>query len=417
MTAVAVIRLGAYLGGVPAAVVASLALVLMPRFYGHAFNNPKDIPFACATAWSVFAICRLVLSGGAWRWIGGCGACLGLALAVRPAGLPVLAGLFSCALGWAWISGRESRALLRSSAVVWVLAWLLMIAVWPWAHESPLLNPLRAIGAGLSYPMTVEVLFEGANYSGTHLPRRYLAEFMTISTPLGVLGLAGAGLAVAGTRLVRELADPRTLGLVLVTVWLLAPFTIAAVTRPNVYDGMRHVLFVLPALAILAGLAAAALLQRIVDGRLRIAALAAITLLLALPIPALVRLHPYQSTYFNWLVGGVAGAQGRFETDYWVASYKEAIEWVNERADERPGRELRVLVAATDFSFPCAAAYAGPGVSLTPMFSIESGALPETFDYYVATTRYGLHQNYRKSPIAHTVGRDGAVFTVIRTSR
>lgn len=42
------------------------------------------------------------------------------------------------------------------------------------------------------------------------------------------------------------------------------------------------------------------------------------------------------------------------------------------------------------------------------------GALPEPFDFYVATTRYGLDANFPDSAVAHRVGRLGATFTVIR---
>ena len=50
------------------------------------------------------------------------------------------------------------------------------------------------------------------------------------------------------------------------------------------------------------------------------------------PARDLIVLHPYQATYFNGLVGGVAGAQGRYETDNRVASYSEALSWVDQRA-------------------------------------------------------------------------------------
>ena len=45
------------------------------------------------------------------------------------------------------------------------------------------------------------------------------------------------------------------------------------------------------------------------------------------------------------------------------------------------------------------------------------GTLPEPFDYYVATTRYGLDRSFPDSPIAQRIGRDGATFTVIRSRR
>jgi hypothetical protein len=43
-----------------------------------------------------------------------------------------------------------------------------------------------------------------------------------------------------------------------------------------------------------------------------------------------------------------------------------------------------------------------------------AGGLPEEFDYYVATTRYGLDRNFPDAPVAHRVGREGATFTLIR---
>jgi L-threonylcarbamoyladenylate synthase len=40
------------------------------------------------------------------------------------------------------------------------------------------------------------------------------------------------------------------------------------------------------------------------------------------------RLHPYEYVYFNELVGGLNGAQGNYEMDYWGASYSEASAWL-----------------------------------------------------------------------------------------
>ena len=36
-------------------------------------------------------------------------------------------------------------------------------------------------------------------------------------------------------------------------------------------------------------------------------------------------LHPDQYVYYNFLVGGVSGAAGRFKLDYWAASYREDV--------------------------------------------------------------------------------------------
>jgi hypothetical protein len=123
-------------------------------------------------------------------------------------------------------------------------------------------------------------------------------------------------------------------------------------------------------------------------------------------------------TYFNAFVGGVAGASGRYETDYWLSSYKEAVEWINHRASRRTGQRLRILVAIDGYARDCAAAFLKPGVEMREVPGIRPGGeVPRGFDYYVGTTRYGADRSYSDSPIVHRIGRDGAVFTVIRGQR
>jgi hypothetical protein len=56
----------------------------------------------------------------------------------------------------------------------------------------------------------------------------------------------------------------------------------------------------------------------------------------------MIREHPYQHLYFNGLAGGIRGAEGRFELDYWGLSYREGLE----RILERDGHDtIRVYVA------------------------------------------------------------------------
>ena len=55
------------------------------------------------------------------------------------------------------------------------------------------------------------------------------------------------------------------------------------------------------------------------------------------------------------------------------------------------------------------------GVALEPLWQPGvPGRLPAGVDYYLATTRFGLHRNFPRSPVVHTVGRDGAIFAVVK---
>ena len=45
-------------------------------------------------------------------------------------------------------------------------------------------------------------------------------------------------------------------------------------------------------------------------------------------------LHPYQYIYYNSFIGGPQGAFRRYETDYWMTSFREATAYVNSVAPE-----------------------------------------------------------------------------------
>jgi hypothetical protein len=115
---------------------------------------------------------------------------------------------------------------------------------------------------------------------------------------------------------------------VLLFIALAATFPIALTValRPAMYNGIRHFVFVAPAIAAVGGLAAAWLIERLATWR-PVAAVGAGALLLAgcaLPVIEMIRLHPYEYTYFNRIAGGVRGADGRYMLDYWGLSLKQA---------------------------------------------------------------------------------------------
>jgi hypothetical protein len=392
----------------------------MPRFYGHAFINSKDIPFACCFVWSMGGLMALTMEPRSWRRVVFAGLALGLTLCVRPGGLPLLLILYACLMAFGiWSRGEiGAKALVRpalASVVVWLIAWGGMVSLWPWAHEAPLINPIAAINAALSFPATFPVLFDGRVTMSDALPRYYLAKYLVITTPPMMLLLSMIGLLASISWQRRGRSTPETLLASALQLWLIAPLAIIAIGRPNVYDGIRHVLFVLPALALFAGWGAAWLAEALPkSGRRRVVSVV-LGLALALPAFHLVRLHPYQMTYFNFLVGGLEGANGRYETDYWLLSYREAMEWVNDRAGEQQDGTLQVVVAVDQYSYECAAAFAAPGVRIELMPQVPTERqLPSAYDYSIATTRYGLHGAFPESPIVHRVERAGGVFSVIR---
>jgi 4-amino-4-deoxy-L-arabinose transferase-like glycosyltransferase len=430
LTLVAVWRFGRLFGSSAVPFFAVLSLLMMPRFIGHAFNNSKDIPFACGFAWAMLGIGRL-LTRRSWRWTDVllCGVGIGAALSVRVGALLLLAllagGLLSSVLllrdeRTAWRERALDRG-VKLAAIV-CLAWSIMVLAWPWAHAGPFTRPLVALGEMSSFTFSYTVYFAGELVRSDQLPRHYLPTYLAIVTPLMVLALATTGLVASARDRIVLSREPRSVLFLLVLLWLFLPLAFVVVTRPNVYDGIRHFLFVLPSMALLCGLGAAWILGRTAR-RGRLFASGLLVLALAVPLRDLVLLHPYQSSYFNALVGGVDEAWRSYDTDYWASSYREAMQWVVREAGERVGQETVVLVACNSHNRPCAEYYlpvAGADEGTAPritMHCVWAGTerLPPGARYYVAMLRYGKAATFFPDwPVVHRIGRQGALFTVIK---
>jgi hypothetical protein len=123
---------------------------------------------------------------------------------------------------------------------------------------------------------------------------------------------------------------------------------------------MRHFLFTVPPIAVLAGLGLSGTLRRLdqVQPLAGAAGLAIVLLALGWNATTLYRLHPDEYLFFNPLVGGLEGASRRYATDYWVNIMPEAVEDLEhylDRSDriagKRPTRHYLVAVCGERLSF------------------------------------------------------------------
>jgi Dolichyl-phosphate-mannose-protein mannosyltransferase len=332
------------IGGPRAGLLAAAAIALCGTWYGAMFNHTKDIPFAAAMMAATYFLVRIgrELPQPRWHLVASFGVLCGCALGIRVLGVFLIAYALFVVAVYAPIGWRTSwRAVLAFAArsappltAAFLLAYVIMIATWPWATLAPL-NPLRAIFEFTDFHYKIQTVLDGRVYYMSDVPRSYVPTYVAIKLTLALL--VGAGLSLVFVVLPQGAAQTANARRPANNTWrretaLIAfaaffPLICDVIMRGPAFSGMRHFLFTVPPIAVLAGLGIDGMLSRLsVRGPLAAAfGLALVLLDLGWNATTLYRLHPDEYLFFNPLVGGLAGATGRYDTDYWVNIMPEAV--------------------------------------------------------------------------------------------
>jgi tetratricopeptide (TPR) repeat protein len=94
--------------------------------------------------------------------------------------------------------------------------------------------------------------------------------------------------------------------------------------KSPLYDGWRHMFFIYPPLMTLSALTFIAIINKVKSKFGKYAVVGVLVIGLALPAKWSIANHPNEIVYFNEFIGGVDGAYGKYETDYYMNSLKQA---------------------------------------------------------------------------------------------
>jgi Dolichyl-phosphate-mannose-protein mannosyltransferase len=338
------------IGGPRAGLLAAAALAVCGIWYGAMFNHTKDIPFAAAMMGATYYLVRIgrELPRPGWRPIALFGLLCGCALGIRVLGLFLIGyALLVVAVyapirrapSWRPVLAFAARSALPITAA-FVLAYVIMIAAWPWAGLAPL-NPLRGLFAFVDFNYPIQTILDGRVYHMADVPRWYVPTYLAIK--LTLLLLVGAGLSLmlaifpqcrAGEA---NAAWRKEAAFVAFTAFF--PLICEVIMHGPADTGMRHFLFTAPPIAVLAGLGLSGFLSRLetVNGVAAAIATGLVLTGLGWDATTLYRLHPHEYLFYNPLVGGLAGASRRYATDYWVNIMPEAVDDLEHFLDRTEG--------------------------------------------------------------------------------
>lgn len=308
-------------------IVAGLSLMLYPIFFGESHVNIKDpveAAFYTATIYTFFKIVTTQKIG--WVIAATVSTALALGTKFNIVFVPITIGIwFVC-----YLFGKKKKLQIILSPRLWVaagssviLSFLLLWLIWPSLWGNPIqgflqvLNFYRDIGYGTTYQPSSYITLFGLNM--------YPSLAVIFATPLVILFLSLVGIVYS----IRFGWKEKNKTSLLVLLWFLVPIARVSLPHTSIYAGVRQIMEYIPAMAILSGIGAKVIADRY---KLKFA-----IFLFFIPILAkLISMHPYESVYFNPLIGGLKGAASRNFPDWGVTLgtvYRQGVEWLNKNAE------------------------------------------------------------------------------------
>ncbi len=310
--------------------VAVLAFFFLPRAFFHAHLGVLDFPITAMWVVTAYAFWRGLENS---RWILVASAFVGLSLLTKVNGMLLWAFLLAWFVVWfrsdLWrllrrrFRGRlkERPHAVRDLVFLLVIPPVVFVAGWPWLWPHP---------AGRTWDYFVWVLTHHqipVYYLGKtwlRAPWHYAFVLTAVTVPLIVLFPFFVGL-------LRLHRSTHRAAAVFLLSNALVPILVVAFVSAWAYDGVRLFLPAFPFLCAVAALGVRELYLTAARIKWGTAFICLYGILFALSVYcSIVRYHPYESSYFNELVGGVNGAAARgFETEYWGSPFQAILPWLN----------------------------------------------------------------------------------------
>lgn len=346
--------LASSIGGWLTGILALIFIFLTPSFLGHSMMNPKDIPFAMGYIMSIYYTYLLLtqLPDLKRKTIMLLGIGLGVSLGVRAGGLINFA-ILAMMLGLNYLSQygisgifNQSKNLilyLKAFLIPSLIGYAIALLFWPFAMQSPIKNVLKSLSELSDYGVNIRLLFNGEMVFAQSLPTDYLPRWVLVTVP--VIILLGWILHLIFISKIWKKYNPS--GLFLVSFSFLFPFLYVIYKGSTVYDGWRHMLFPYTAGVVFSALSIGYLVDKFGSKpAIRNSMLGVCGLLLLSPSIFIIKNPAYPYVYFNELVGGISGADGKWENDYWGTSVKQGVEYLENQGILKEGMTDTITLAS-----------------------------------------------------------------------
>ncbi len=321
-----------------------LVLFFFPAFFGHMGFNSKDTIIAFCNIWIFYSAIKYTLFKEK-KYIYYISILAAVGTGLNLFFLGSLIPLIIFFLMELFIFKKFSQNSLNKKEFFisllkgFLIFYLLLVLFWIDTHQNIFTKPFiffnewafSDIWRGYPY-----ILFNNEYYLYADIPKSYLLVNLTYKSPEYFIILYLVFFIVlifSKTFFLRKIKFFYYKFFLIISM-VLYPFFLLLLTPFSIYDGLRHVLWMLPYLCVAPALAIYYLIKNLNYLKIKIIFSTVIFLITYFIFNFLI-ITPYQYTYLNVLNGKKENHYKRFENDYWGGSIKELINKIDINKKEK----------------------------------------------------------------------------------
>ena len=337
-------------------IIVFLILFFFPAFFGHMGFNSKDTIIAFCHVW-IFYLAIMYLKSNKSSQI----YCISLLAAIGTginlfflgSLLPLVAFFIFEKFIYKKLDSKEIKPKKFLSDILkgFLIFYFTLVLFWIDTHPNIFLLPFKFfyewafsdLWRGYFY-----ILVNGDYYFYKDIPKSYLLTNIIHKSPeyFLVSYLLFFGILIGSKSFFAEKFRLFYYKLLWITSMVIYPFVLFYLTPFSIYDGLRHVLWMLPYLCIVPGLTIYFLIKNLKRFSIKFISVF-LLILFSYFIYNFLIITPYQYTYLNILNGSKKNNIKKFENDYWGASIKELINNI----DFAKNKKLRITSCGVSPSF------------------------------------------------------------------
>ena len=336
------------------ALLAILVIMFSPRIFAHSFINIKDLAFL-----SVFIICGYffvrLIQNKSFKNIVLFSLIIAFCINIRILGVLWIPVTIVFLLSENIFNSENTNRIFIKITVFIILICVFTIVMWPYLWENPLNNFVQAYKNMSVFRWNNYVLYMGQYVHSFSIPWHYGIVYMFVTTPVLYVTLFISGVVMFFFSLLlmvwriskflkkidttekervnyiwiqtKNFYQKKKYTILAITMFF-GPFLAIVIKESVLYDGWRHLYFLYYGFILIAIHAVNVMKKRynLLKVNYIFAAITVVNLVVVGWF--MIKYHPHQQTYFNFLAGKEPIIN--FEADYWAISSRQAFEYIEE---------------------------------------------------------------------------------------